>query len=444
MPKQRHQLYVSLELCALYNRGEDAVRQVAAAQHVEHRAQVAPCGPDQQHLLAGVERKVDGDQQLRHLGRIVCERVVKVREDREGLLPVADLAGERAEPQQVQRRDRVARGHGAIAHRFLPCEQRLAVVRAAVVGAARRVRILPVELGLECQRLGDPTGLRLGLVEVEQPRDQERVVPEKGGTRGACLLRDAPQAPLVSRAQQELRGARGGARIGGLVHRERGPSEGADHPPVPLGNALVVAPRSRAQYTCRVEAAACALELLAKRSDGQVVADGDGLQRLPASHHAASLELSRRLDAVQLGDDRSVRAEHRLELGRRPGEEVALLHLAVRSGTVGIGRRIETTRWRGHLACDVVEGLAHDLGEVIATGHLPGLQIDDGEQCVVVEHLLEVGHQPARFGGIAMEAADQVIAHPARGHLLERQRCHRERALIAATAMDAQEQSHRQ
>ena len=59
---------------------------------------------------------------------------------------------------------------------------------------------------------------------------------------------------------------------------------------------------------------------------------------------------------------------------------------------------------------------------------LPGVEVDAGEQGVVVEHLLEVGHQPDGVGGVAVEAAADLVvdaaAAPSRrsvcSHRLER------------------------
>ena len=83
---------------------------------------------------------------------------------------------------------------------------------------------------------------------------------------------------------------------------------------------------------------------------------------------------------------------------------------------------------RGHLAEHVVERGPHHPGEVGAPRHLPGLGVGEGEQRVVVEHLLEVGHQPELVDRVAVEAAADLVVDPAGGHPLERVDRHLERA----------------
>ena len=104
---------------------------------------------------------------------------------------------------------------------------------------------------------------------------------------------------------------------------------------------------------------------------------------------------------------------------------------------VGVGRRIEAAVGRGHLAQHVVQRLARDAGEVGAPRHLVRLGVGDDQQRVVVEHLLEVRHQPARVGGVAVEAAAELIVHAAGRHLLQRQRRHQQRHVVAVRAVFA-------
>ncbi len=57
-----------------------------------------------------------------------------------------------------------------------------------------------------------------------------------------------------------------------------------------------------------------------------------------------------------------------------------------------------------------VAGLAQEL---------PGVEVGPGQLGVVVEHLLEVGHEPAAVGRIAMEAAPELVAEAPGGHRIE-------------------------
>ena len=49
------------------------------------------------------------------------------------------------------------------------------------------------------------------------------------------------------------------------------------------------------------------------------------------------------------------------------------------------------------------------------------------EQRVIVEHFLEVWHQPAVVGGVTVKTAANLIVHPTIGHLVQCQRRHVQR-----------------
>src|SRR5207248_11736557 len=73
----------------------------------------------------------------------------------------------------------------------------------------------------------------------------------------------------------------------------------------------------------------------------------------------------------------------------------------------------------GHLPEDVVERLLHDptIGQL--PGGLPGMEVEPDELRLVVEHLLEVGDEPARVDRVAVEAAAELVVDPAPGRLVE-------------------------
>ena len=85
------------------------------------------------------------------------------------------------------------------------------------------------------------------------------------------------------------------------------------------------------------------------------------------------------------------------------------------------------------------DGLVQHLAEARAAGHLPGVQVQPGEQGVVVQHLLEVGHDPLGVHRVAAEAAAQVVVDPPRGHGVERVDHHVEHVLVAAVEIGAQQ-----
>ena len=63
---------------------------------------------------------------------------------------------------------------------------------------------------------------------------------------------------------------------------------------------------------------------------------------------------------------------------------------------VGVLRRGEPAAVERELAQHVVDGLLGDLAVALLADHLEAVEVRDGEQRVVVEHLLEVRHEPAR------------------------------------------------
>ena len=80
---------------------------------------------------------------------------------------------------------------------------------------------------------------------------------------------------------------------------------------------------------------------------------------------------------------------------------------------------IEPTFVGGHLPFDVAQDiLGHHLPAPIPRPRKSsGVSAD--ELRLVVEHLLEVRHEPARIGGIAMEAATDLVVHAAADHRLQ-------------------------
>ena len=123
---------------------------------------------------------------------------------------------------------------------------------------------------------------------------------------------------------------------------------------------------------------------------------------------------------VDLAEPRSVlRPQHLLDLGLAPDVELALLALAV-----GIERGREPATLGDHLPLQPGDGLL-DARLVQLAARLPiDLRHQVDEQGVVVEHLLEVRHQPALVHRVAREAAAQVVVDAALADVGER-RVHR-------------------
>ena len=69
---------------------------------------------------------------------------------------------------------------------------------------------------------------------------------------------------------------------------------------------------------------------------------------------------------------------------------------------------------------EVAEGLRRDPPVSLIPRHLPGARVQLGQLRVVVEHLLEVRHQPGRVRRVPGEAAPEVVVDPPGGHPVER------------------------
>src|SRR5437016_5448348 len=109
-------------------------------------------------------------------------------------------------------------------------------------------------------------------------------------------------------------------------------------------------------------------------------------------------------------------AENLFDLGQRPDVKFALLPFRI-----GIERGRERALWRHHFAPEPADRFARSLKVKRRAG--PGMR--DAEELqklrVVVEHLLEVRHQPALVGRVAREAAAEMIVDAALADMLERQ-----------------------
>ncbi len=115
----------------------------------------------------------------------------------------------------------------------------------------------------------------------------------------------------------------------------------------------------------------------------------------------------------------------RRAFARRPGERQPL-------DTVGVGvlRRREAAALERELAQHVVDRQVGNPPVALVAEPARRMQIHRGEQRVVVEHLLEVRHEPALVDGVAVKAAADDVPHAAEDHRVEREPRHR--LLVAA------------
>ena len=124
-------------------------------------------------------------------------------------------------------------------------------------------------------------------------------------------------------------------------------------------------------------------------------------------------------------------------LGLRPGEGKPL-----RAVGVGVLGRGEAAAVQAQLAEDVVERQLDDPPVTHLAGHGVGMEVGEREQRVVVEHLLEVRHEPALVHRVTVEAAADEILHAALGHRVEGV-LDAQRARIAVEMHAQQELEHR-
>ena len=81
-----------------------------------------------------------------------------------------------------------------------------------------------------------------------------------------------------------------------------------------------------------------------------------------------------------------------------------------------------------------------DIGVLPVARDLECFQVGDGELRLVVEHLLEMRHEPALVHRVAMEAAAELIVHAALGHLAQREQRHVERFLVFRARVIAEQE----
>ena len=137
------------------------------------------------------------------------------------------------------------------------------------------------------------------------------------------------------------------------------------------------------------------------------VQDAVALEVRPVRH---APEGERRLRRLCVGDQR-------VNLLGGPHEELALHAFRVRI----LGGK-EAARGMRHLAQDVVERLLGDPPVLVITGGEPGVEIAARELGVVVEHLLEVRHQPLGVHRVAVKAPPDWSYMPPRAIAGQRER----------------------
>jgi hypothetical protein len=99
---------------------------------------------------------------------------------------------------------------------------------------------------------------------------------------------------------------------------------------------------------------------------------------------------------------------------------------------IGVERGIESAFRRAHLAHEPLHRVPHDALEEGLPGYEPRVGVERQQQCVVVEHLLEMRDAPVLVHAVAAEAASDLVVDAALGHLHQREAGDREAQLAAA------------
>jgi hypothetical protein len=286
---------------------------------------------------------------------------------------------------------------------LLAGDELLGVVAGGEDAAVGRVpEPLEQGVGRGRRRLG-PTGLAGGLAEAGEGVDEGGVVGGVGQVARLALPRAAPAAVDVEVGEEELGVGHGGL---GPVEPTGGGGrlgQGREEQGVPLGEHLVVEPGAHAGGPALEQCPAGGLDL---GRAGEVAADRAG-------EDVAALEVAGAGDAVPVDGDLAADLE---DLVQVPDVELPLDALGV-----GVLGRAPAAAGGGEVAEDVVDGLLEHLAVAVEAGDLPGVEVDPGEEGLVVEHLLEVGDEPAVVDRVAGEAAAKVVVDAARGHGVERE-----------------------
>ena len=330
-----------------------------------------------------------------------------------------------------------AAGHGVVEHVPRPHDERLVVGAHVVEPAGRLVPEKPEHLVGELLGRPEPAVGEGRLVEGEQSVDEAGVVLEVAvQVRGAVLPRAEKTAVGVQRLKHEGRVELRGLAVAWLAERARRLGQRPQRQAVPRGGHLVVGGRWHAGRALLEQAGAHRPEALEERVAGEPERAPRGLGAVGHVQYVAPLEVAGPTHAVVAVEDRRVGlAERGLDLPLLPHVVLPLHALAV-----GVLGGEEAPQGVAEVAEQVVEGFLHDGPERFVPGEPVSMEIGAGELSVVVEHLLEVRDPPRRVGGVAGEAAAQVVVDAALRHGAQRVLHHVAGAWLAGPGVEPQQE----
>ena len=210
----------------------------------------------------------------------------------------------------------------------------------------------------------------------------------------------------------------------------RGLGERGAHHGVPLGDDLVVETRPDTPGAGVAELGPGGLDLIGPHE----------LAPPRPVQDVAAFEVPPRADAVPLGRGPGrLLAEHGGELFGRP--EVIAALFALRVGVLG---GVKAPARVAQLAQHIAERLAEHLQKARVAVDLPGVQVDAGDEGLVVEHLLEMGHGPVLVDRVARETTPEMVVDASRRHRLQGELHHLERSRRARADVVSHQQVQQQ
>ena len=345
----------------------------------------------------------------------------------EGQQGALGAVGPRRVPRQPRQLDRVQR-RGAVPGRHRAVEGRLRAEEEPRVLAGREgaaalgIAEAPLLLLGQAHRLAQPPRVARCPVQLQEALHEERVVVEEGGHVGAALPEGveqrAPRAVHHPR-EHEIGGPLGRRDVARLGQARPRAGHRADHQAAPVGEHLVVGERPLAARAGVEERAAARLEpppqIGFRQPPRSRLLGKGGVQE---QHVALALERRRSLEAVHRAEEPPLGPGQRaVQLLGRPGVVGALV-----SVRLGVDRREEASLGARHLAQHEVEGEARHPVEARPRREGRRLGVEPGERGVVVEHLLEVRHEPRFVRRVPVEAAGELVHQAPAGHPVERRR----------------------
>ena len=422
--------------------------------------------PHDHHLPGRTQGEVEGVHHVNVAVGVPPEQGCRGSHHPGSDLLVPRLPGEPPQSDKVHDGHRVTRGDGPVVE-FLPPEGKVPVgirgeEEAADDAGIGRVPVQePVDHGVrELPGLRKVPGIEGGPVELQQSPDKERMIVEVPGD--SRLPVSVPVEKLTVRCpetghDEPFRGP-GRLQKGFPAHGRVRPCQGCHHEAVPVREDLVVQMRSdpfspepehRAPDVLQgsVQLPPCVGIPLESVPD----TPGDMRDVIPvaawslggfslAGLSLAVLSMVVWSLAMLLLAVRSVRV---VEVTRLPQGEKANCHIRIPGAkplpelvhgpeveppllplAVGILGRIEPPPGGGQVPCHILRHLPDGAPVVLIPGGTVGLGVGHHEQGLIVEHLLEVGHQPFPIRGIPVEPVPDLVVHAAVPHPVKGQLRH--------------------